>query len=535
MRNTSLMKLYVILAVTISLGFFSCNGNEPQKTVNQTDSAKTMARKAAYWETALPDEQGVDSGLLLEMLQEIKRKELNIRSIIIVRFNRLVFESYIYPYNRDISHNNKSASKSIISAMVGIALREKWIKNLDQTVAELFPGHFAGVTDERKKAITLRHLLTMTAGLNVGDQGPEAESIYVSPDPVKTALQYPMAASPGERFNYSTTNLLLMSAILNKATGKTLTELADTYLFQPMGIDHVYWKRRSEYYDFTDAYLRPIDMAKFGVLFRNGGVWKGKQVVPADWVAQSIKNHMKGVAGAEDKYGYWWWGNDYDRWQSLEEDVFMALGWGGQIIMVMPARKAVVVTTASDFGDALSMIDRYIQLAIKPEATMPVNREKVDALQEMVKHMQSPAAFDLQPVAPLPAIAKKISGVTYTFPQPNPADIIAMTFHFKDNAANTCTLTFEHVKGKYDLEIGLDNRYRISDSGRYAERLNGNTMALKGKWIDNDTFFLDFHSIGRAEQVYMNFAFKGDEMVVELEVIGAGIKFPLTAKRENVN
>jgi len=530
MKNTFVMSLYVILVVIILLGFVSCGGNGPQKPVNPPDMVKSGANPATYWQPSTPEEQGVDSGLLLEMLQKIKKEEYNLRSIIIVRNNRLVLESYIFPYNRDISHNTKSASKSIVSAMMGIALREKWIQSLDQTVESFFPGYFAGQSDDRKKTVNLRHMLTMTTGLDLVDQGSGTEKIYASAEPVKTMFEFPMAAAPGETFNYLTPVPMVLSAVLTKTTGKSLTELADTYLFQPMGIEHVFWKKYLDNIDFTDAYMRPIDMAKFGALFLDGGKWQGKQIIPAQWVAESVKNHMTGVKKAEAKYGYMWWGNDFNRLDDVGEGAFMALGWGGQTIIVLPGKKTVIVTTGSNFGTALSLLDKFVLPAIKPESSLPANPGKADALQEMVKHMQSPSAADPQPVAPFPEMAGTVSGVTYHFPQPNPVGILAMTFHFKENA---CTLTLDHEKGKYDLAVGLDNVYRISDSGRYAERPEGNTMALKGKWKDNDTFFLNFHSIGRPEQVFMDITFNGDEMILDLEVIGAGIKFSLSGKRSN--
>ena len=159
----------ILFALVCCTGFFCFS--DSQKIPAAHDDLKQPGEKpGTYWELTAPEEQGIDSQNLLEMLQKVKKEKYNSHSIIIIRNHRLVLESYICPYTRDIPHNTRSVSKSIISALVGIALREKWIDSLDRTVYSYLPQYFKHQADPRKKKITLRHLLTMASGLKILDQ-----------------------------------------------------------------------------------------------------------------------------------------------------------------------------------------------------------------------------------------------------------------------------------------------------------------------------------------------------------------------------
>jgi CubicO group peptidase (beta-lactamase class C family) len=240
----------ILFALVCCTGFI-CSSDNHQKIPSAHDDLKQPGEKpGTYWELTAPEEQGIDSQNLLEMLQTVKKEKYNSHSIIIVRNQRLVLESYICPYTRDITHNTRSASKSMVSALVGIALREKWIDSLDRTVYSYLPQYFhhqadPGKTDPGKKKITLRHLLTMASGLKIQDQSSQAGGgpIFSSPDPVKSTFEFPMSENPGERFNYITSLINVMSLILTETSGKNLKELADTYLFAPLGIKDVQWKK----------------------------------------------------------------------------------------------------------------------------------------------------------------------------------------------------------------------------------------------------------------------------------------------------
>ena len=473
------------------------------------------------WESSTPEQQGMDSKLLLDMLQKIEKEEIGVRSILVIRNHRLVLESYLHPYTREIPHNTKSASKSIVSALVGIALREKWIDSLDRTVYSFFPEYFPDAADTRKKEINLRHLLIMSSGLKIKEQTQDTERIFDGANPVKETFAFPMAENPGERFNYLTPLTLVMVEILKAASGKSLQEIVDSYLFNPLGIEGVLWKEVPPGYFFTDALMRPLDMAKFGVLFLEKGKWQGKQVIPAQWVEESTQNHLAHQPDAEGPYGYWWW-------RSRSRDMFMALGWGGQGIYVWPEENMVIVTTAADYEKAQSMVFDYILPSVKSKGPIPPNPRGVKALQNVIRRLQSGTSAVL-PVTPGPAATlKEINGKTYLL-EPNIAGLVRLKFQFGDNS---CRLTLESVKGTSEAEVGLDNVYRVSDSGRYGDMPEHNRLALKGKWKNTNTFFLDFHWLGRPEQGLLDIEFKGEELTISGWVLGTDIKFTIQGKRK---
>lgn len=471
------------------------------------------------WNVSTPEEQGLDSSLLLKMLQKIQADNYNIRSIIIIRNHRLVLESYIHPYTRDIPHNTKSASKSMISALTGIALEKKWLDSPGQTISSLLPQCFKDTADAQKKQITLRHLMTMTSGLNIQEQGPDANKIFSSPEPVNTMFQFPMAAKPGEKFNYLTPSMIVMSKILSKTSGKTVKQLADEHLFKPLGINDVQWKKDAAGNDFTDAVLTPIEMAKFGVTILDKGKWQGKQIIPAKWVKESTKLHVK--TGEQDlgDYGYWWWAKS-------EPQMTMALGWGGQGIYIIPGSNMVVVTTGANLGESLQLVHQFIIPSVKSKKPLPPNPKTTAALNKITSQLKK-GTTAVKPVKPHPAISKKINGKPYAIP-PNNLGLLGMTFHFTEK---TCHLSVKHERGIFKrMEVGLDNVYRVSHARPWGEWAIHDKTALKGHWKTDDTFFLDVHPVGRPEQALMTIQFKGEDLNITVELAGTGIKFPLKGK-----
>ena len=187
------------------------------------------------WKVSTPEEQGVDSRKLLEMFQDIQAKGgNNLHSILIVKNGYLIAESYLAPYHKGTLHNVKSVTKSVLSALVGIALREKYLKNIDQKVSEFYPEY---TNDSQKRDITLRHLLTMTAGLTWSYR--QETTSPVSPFDLEQWKAIPMRDTPGKKFEYNTMLAHMMSAILTRASGKSTKEIADSFLFKPLGISEV--------------------------------------------------------------------------------------------------------------------------------------------------------------------------------------------------------------------------------------------------------------------------------------------------------
>lgn len=333
------------------------------------------------WRTSTPEAQGMDSAILNQMMDYFDEEELRMDSVVVVRNGYIVFENYWGNNNEDKKHECFSVTKSFTSALIGIALEKGYIENLDQKMLDFFPDYSIQNLDTRKEEVTLEHLLMMKDGFDwneillgeiiivtIGDiltnalaeilDNPETDyEIESKSDFVQFVLDRPMATEPGTRWNYSTGTSHLLSAIIHETTKYDTLDFAQEFLFNPLGINDAVWLQDAQGIRFGGfgLSLTPRDMAKFGLLYLNKGVWEGKQLVPVDYVTASVETYS-GLSPVEG-YGYHWW-----TFPTLEG--YGAVGLGGQFIGVFPEIDAVVVFTAKLFENLSEdwMVEHYYQI-----------------------------------------------------------------------------------------------------------------------------------------------------------------------------
>jgi CubicO group peptidase (beta-lactamase class C family) len=300
------------------------------------------------WQTAAPDAHGIDPGGLQATQDHLIDNYPTITSLLVARGGVLVHEWYATG-DADTLRNTKSATKSVLSMLVGIALDAGDLGGLDDTLADLLPARMAGLDDRRKRAITVRDLLTMRSGLAWEEWRGSTLQMTASPDWVRFVLHRPLEREPGTQHNYSTGDSQLLAAALQRATGMSPLEYADMMLFLPLGIERRAWPADPQGITIGGAELalRARDLARLGHLYLNQGRWGDEQIVPAAWVRDSVHAHANVVPQATDDcprldYGYLWWLR-----QQGEYDSFMAVGYGGQYIYVVPALDLVVVMTGT--------------------------------------------------------------------------------------------------------------------------------------------------------------------------------------------
>jgi CubicO group peptidase (beta-lactamase class C family) len=278
------------------------------------------------------------------MMNVIEDLGLPVDSVVVVRHGHMVFEEYPNSkYGPQDKHLLYSVTKSFTSALIGIAIEKGFIESVDQKVVSFFPDMKIKNLDARKRNLTLEHLLTMSCGFEW--EGPD-DGLHTwgaanrSGNPVRFVLDQPMATEPGTEWVYNGGCSHLLSAILTRTSGDSTLEFARKYLFGPLGITDVRWPRDPQgiYYGGQDIWLTPRDMAKFGQLFLNKGMWEGQQIVPAHWVARSAETHLLQVFGG---YGYQWW--TFPR-----SGIYYASGAYEQRIYVVPDLDMVVVFTADN-------------------------------------------------------------------------------------------------------------------------------------------------------------------------------------------
>jgi CubicO group peptidase (beta-lactamase class C family) len=345
------------------------------------------------WRNTTPEEQGMDSKLLNEMMDQIQVHEMRIDSISIVRNGYLVLDEYPRRfYDSEDRHIIHSCTKSYTGALVGIALAEGYIESRDSKLVDLLPNRTIANLDERKQAITLEHLLTMTSGLEWDEWTEPYNSplnshyqMWFASDSVQYILDLPMEYEPGEAWVYSSGASHLLGAIVTEATGLSLFDYAVEKLFTPLGISSsdIFWPRDSQgYYRASGgAEMLPRDMAKFGYLYLNNGSWDGEQIIPLDWVQQTSETLV--TFNNYSGYSYQWWTYPTDI-----TNVYSAQGFAGQFIFVIPSLDMVVVFTSNvppyDSYPQPSILFDYIIPAAMDEIQQQVNASSLVTLSTLV-------------------------------------------------------------------------------------------------------------------------------------------------------
>ncbi|HJQ70942.1 MAG TPA: serine hydrolase [Blastocatellia bacterium] len=338
---------------------------------------RVPTERADGWKTAGAESVGVDSTRLAALTNSIRSwPELGVHAILIERGGRLIYEEYFDGFDErwgeplgrvsvtaDARHDLRSVTKSVVSALVGIAHGEGAIPSLDQPVVRWFAEYPELDTPDRRR-VTLAHVLAMTSGFewneNVPYNDPRNDEIKMTRDrePLRYALSRPFADAPGSEFNYNGGLTHVLAAVLVRATKTSLQEYARTRLFEPLGITDVEWMGNLAGLPAAASGLRmrPRDLAKFGSLFLHGGKWDGKQVIPASWVELSTRRHFsfRPRAGADAAgqfgYGYFWWYNCYPSAAGLIE-ARTAVGNGQQRVFVLPGLDMVVTILAGRYND----------------------------------------------------------------------------------------------------------------------------------------------------------------------------------------
>jgi CubicO group peptidase (beta-lactamase class C family) len=483
--------IVIILAVAIA-AFFIWQAVKPSATdVPQPDYWPTDG-----WRSSTPEAQGIYSDKLADLLLAVREQNIQIHSLLVIRNDYVVADATFYPYDGQTVHNVASVTKSLMTALIGIAADQVKL-NLDDTMLSFFSDRAIANLDERKEEITVAHLASMSSGLDCTAEADELtlQEMVASPDWVQFVLDRKVAWQPGERFVYCSPAIHLLSPILQHATGMSTLDFARQYLFEPLGFGEVMWPKDPQgYYNgWADVSLHPHDMAKLGFLFLHKGQWEAQQIVSRRWVEEATRAQM---VTDDDLYGYGWW---------LDPAVasgYHAVGRGGQYIYILPEWNMILVTTGGGFE-----MDEIAELLLASfsdfETPLPANPEAVARLDRAIDAVVQPP--ERTPVAALPDIARLISGQTYVF-DPNPADLESITFEFDDSSE--ATVSFNSTGS---APVGLDNVYRFSPGP------DGRAVAFRGTWIDAQTFSLEYDGITNNDHSLLQFHFDGDRVDVNAQ------------------
>ncbi len=333
-------------------------------------SAKFMSLSVFY-------STGVAASKIHKMHNLLEKGSLGpIHSVLLYRGDTLLYEAYFENYTPFHVHEAQSVSKSLMSMVLGSAITQGLITNLDQKIYPYFPDYHHLDWTNGKKEISLKNLLTMSTGISWNEtevpyadiQVNDSNRMAQSFDWIRYALDAPMETSPGTQFAYSSANPILLNLILEEISGLSTESFLKTYLFEPLDIENYrFFRNPARPEVLGDAFLLPRDLLKLGVLMLQKGTWLDQSLISQDWVDLSTRPHLRNVI-PEENYGYWWWQRNF-RSSRAVFPTYYAWGYGGQHIFIIPTLDLVLVTTAGLYhqdraNEPFHLLEKYILEAI---------------------------------------------------------------------------------------------------------------------------------------------------------------------------
>ena len=493
--------LSLIAAVLVS-----CGG--PAGTLSQPNIPAPDYWPTSGWRNSSPEQQGIDSGKLADLMDDIGANATNLHSLLVIRNGYIVLEAYADPYGPEVRHTVESNTKSVVGTLIGIAIDQGKIENTQQRMVDFFPYRMHQNSNDLKKSITLGHLLSMTSGLDCADQTEQARQMYADHNWVGYLLDLPTVASPGKEWAYCSGSVHILSAILQATTGSSARAFANQNLFQPLGIPEVSeqdWMPDPKGISngIAGLYLTPQELAKYGLLYLQRGRWDGKQIVSAQWVDESTSSKISigkddYAAGLNRQFGYLF---------SIfpDQEFYGYLGMAGQDMFIVPNQNLVVVFNSGlkvgEEGSLLRLLTGYILPSIQ-SGSLPANPEKEKRLSSALQRF---AGLE-QPVQSLSKAALAANQKVYHFDR-NPLGWTSLAFSFTEGAKQATITLDDAIK----LQAGLDHRYRLN------EMPNSRPVGLRGSWVTPESFNLDYITLGEFLERTVNIQFSEDEIICTIQ------------------
>ena len=332
---------------------------------------------------ATPESQGISSDLFAALLRELDAsKDTEMHHFMALRHGKVICECNFAPYPKGMWHITHSMCKSITGMAIGMLIEEEKLK-LDENIYDIFPDHINAFSKIFRPVITVENLLTMTSGITFNESG-----IVSGNDWLGSFLNASVNGKPGTEFQYNSLNTYVLSAIVTKRTGETLTEYLTPRLFGPLGITKYYWETCPK--GITKGgwglFLCAEDMAKLGQLYLQRGKWNGQQLVSEYWIEISTARHLK---TQNDTYGY-----GYQLWMEQRPGSFEYNGMLGQNVIIYPDMDMVLVTNAGNkemFQDCimLNIIRKYFPVNYHPADVLPKNPLSYSLLKRLCGELEN--------------------------------------------------------------------------------------------------------------------------------------------------
>ncbi len=487
----------------------------PRREGSPSDDRTSVCWPDPNWQTSSPEAQGMSSRLLAQSLDRLYGfvDPDVLDSFLITRHGKMILEISTPPNTPATRHEMHSVTKSVLGALVGIAVQKGYIKATNDRVLDFFPGEEIPNMSAQKRAMTVGNLLDMSSGLSFeesprGSQTTAEARMVRSQDWGRFTLGLPVAAPPGTRFNYSNGDANLLSDVLSQATGMTALAFAKQELFGPLGITNVRWGSdpRGTTRGDGDLFLTPRDVAKIGYLFLRDGVWRGERLLPTGWASDIPESSVRTGVGAPYYSRLWW--------VDPTKTIYSACGAAGQFVIVIPGQDIVAVFTSKtpltfdnyfEYYSFIELANELILPAVVSGGALPEDAEGRAALEERIRTISGERKV---PVPPLPRTALRISGRSWSFDQ-NP---MAVTTARLSMRAGEAVFDLRYGNTTISLPIGLDGVYRTSQWYDYGLTRTGASYASKGRWEDDHTFTFNWRALEGDLSGEFTLVFAGDRL-----------------------
>ena len=433
---------------------------------------------------SLPEAQSVSSSAVLAFVREAEKSIDSLHSFMLLRHGAVLAEGWWHPYRPDASHELYSLTKSFTSTAVGMAVSEGLL-SVEDPVLSFFPDEAPKKVSPNLAAMRVKHLLSMVTGHDQDTTGrilgPRKKN------PAKAFLALEVEHVPGTHFVYNSGASHMLSILVQKLTGQSLLDYLTPRLFEPLGIQGVFW---DQYFDGVNfggwgLSLKTEDIARFGQLYLQKGMWKGRRLLPKAWVEQATS---KQVPNGGNPNSDWNQGYGYQFWR-CQHNFYRGDGAFGQFCIVMPEQDAVLAITSGvpDMQAVMNAAWDTLLPAMKPEALLPDPRQAEKAALRLKNlALTPPRGSDSSPVA------EQVSGKTYLF-KPNYETLHSLTFDFKASTLLYRLIGGGERRGKHVLSFGYGS-WVEGESFLGGSHLPGQPVAYQvaamGTWISEDTFVL---------------------------------------------
>ena len=470
---------------------------------------------------SIPEAEGVDSKGIIAFINAANKSNHEFHSIMLLRHGKVVAEGWWSPYEPSLKHTLYSLSKSFTSTAIGFAVSERKLKLTDKVIS-FFPESLPDSVSSNLSEMEVKDLITMSAGM---DPDPTMLIPAHDTDWVRAFLSRPVIKKPGTTFLYNSMATYMLSAIVQKVSGQKMIDYLTPRLFKPLGIEGIDWETDPRGFN-TGGWglrLRTEDMAKFGQLYLQNGMWNGKQIIPADWIKEATTFKIDQAPGVPDSIknrSDWMQGYCYQFWK-CRHNAFRGDGAFGQYIIVMPEKDATVAITCEtpDMQGELNLVWDYILPALKDQA-IPAAAESDALLKEMLGSLmvKSPGkGIDLQP-------GSSIAGKTFIFAE-NDIKMKSFSFSFK---GKNCLLKMRDNGHDYEFTFSNDGWAKgmtarpgpnlLASEKGYSTELPEVEVAGIYRWRDTCDLELTLRYIESPHTEIFNCTFKGDSLTVKPEI-----------------